>query len=77
MAFIDGSPVINRVKCQINTGLSVRAGGGGILPPVWVWCAGCEARVKVEIKSFQTKVKASKSDKRFQSYRHLNIGYIL
>ena len=57
--------------------LSVRAGGGGILPLVGVWCAGCDGRMKVGIKSFQTKVKASKSDKRFQSYRHLKIGYIL
>ncbi len=58
-------------------GMSVKAGGGGILPPVGVWCAGSEDRMKVGIKSFQTKVKASKSDKRFQSYRHLKIGYIL
>ena len=65
------------VRCDMLPGLSVRAGGGGILPPVGVWCAGCGDRMKVGIKSFQTKVKARKSDKRFQSYRHLKIGYIL
>ena len=27
-------------------GLSVRAGGGGILPPVGAWCAGCEDVMK-------------------------------
>ncbi len=35
-----------------------------------------ESSMKVEMKSFQTvKVKANKSDKRFQSYRHLKIEF--
>ena len=42
-----------------------------------VVCKSCEDRVKVGIKSFETKVKASKSAKRFQSYRHLKVEYIL
>ncbi len=49
----------------------------GDSPQVTVWCAGCGDNMKEGIKSFQTKVKASKSDKQFQSYRHFKIGYIL
>ncbi len=33
--------------------------------------------MKVEVKSFQTKVKGSKLDQRFQSYRHVKIGNII
>ena len=53
--------------------LSTRAGGGGVAPVVGVWWAACKVRVKVNIESFQTKVKASKSAKRFQRYSHLKI----
>ena len=38
--------------------LSVRGGGGGVALVVWVWWAGCSARMKVDIKSFHPGVKA-------------------
>ena len=55
-------------------GLSVRAGGGGFLPAVRVWCAGYEDRMKADIKSSQPKLRASKSVKRFQRYRQLKFS---
>ncbi len=45
--------------------LSVR-GGGGVAPVRRGWWDGCDARMKVDIKSFNPEVKASKSVKRFQ-----------
>ena len=51
-----------------------RAGDGGIAPVVRVWWAGGDIKVKVDIKSFQTKVKASKSIKQLQRYGHFKFG---
>ncbi len=38
-----------------KAGLSVRAGGGGFLPAIRVWCAGYEHRRKADIKSQKLK----------------------
>ncbi len=54
--------------------LSERGGGGGVAPVVGVCWAGCDARAKVNIKSFHPEVKASKSVKRFQRYSHFKLS---
>ena len=57
--------------------LSVRGGGdGGVAMVVRVSWAGCGVRVKVDIKSFHSEVKASKSVKRFQRYRHFKLSQL-
>ena len=61
----------------MHTGLSVRAGGGGFLPAIRVWCAGYGDRMKADIKSSQPEVKASKSVERFQRYMQLKFSMFL
>ncbi len=62
-------------------GLSVRAGGSSIMPPVvsdapaMVMYGG---KMTVEVNIFQTKVKANQTNcSKLQSYRHVKIGIIL
>ncbi len=60
---------MTKVQLHVNSVLYVR-GGGGVAPVLGVRWAGCDARMKVDIKSFHSDVKASKSVKRFQKYSH-------
>ncbi len=62
---------------KILPGLSVRAGGGGFLPAISVWCADYKDRMKADIKSSQPEVKASKSVKWLQRYRQLKLSMFL
>ncbi len=66
-----------KVLSAVFTGLSVRAGGGGFLPAIRVWCAGYEDRMTAGIKRSQPEVKASKSVKRFQRYRQFKFSMFL
>ena len=38
------------------TGLSIRAGDGGFLPAIGVWCAGYEDRMKADIPNFHSTI---------------------
>ncbi len=48
--------------------LSVKGGRCGFAPVLGVWAAGYGARMKVDMKSFHTEVKASKSVLKIQPF---------
>ncbi len=64
-------PVLSWEHCTAV--LSERDGVGGSAPVERVWWAGFHARMKVDIKSFLTEVKASKPVRRFERYSHFKI----